>query len=105
MAALRQTAESLTADTQHFAAWYLLISHGAIKLVLVARGPARSVVGLPGLHRRDDRIILYQDYRLSFEISLALIAITVLDLVVLARACHEYGVVRRERKRSLDANQ
>nr|WP_287261953.1 hypothetical protein [Thioclava sp.] len=42
---------------------------------------------------------------MSFEISLALIAITVLDLVVLALACHEYGVVRRERKRSLDANQ
>lgn len=62
-------------------------------------------MGLPGLHRRDDPIILYQDYRLSFEISLALIAITVLDLVVLALACHEYGVVRRERKRSLDANQ
>ncbi|MBD3804787.1 MAG: DUF2127 domain-containing protein [Thioclava sp.] len=38
MTALRQTAESLTADTQHFAAWYLLISHGAIKLVLVAGG-------------------------------------------------------------------
>jgi uncharacterized membrane protein len=39
--------------------------------------------------------ILYQVYRMSFEVTFVLLAITVLDLVVLFLAWHEYGFVRR----------
>jgi uncharacterized membrane protein len=83
--ALRKAAEGFTTDAQSFAAWYLF-SHGLIKLVLVAAVLA-------------NRVWAYQVYRMSFEVSFVLVAITVLDAVVLALAWHEYGYVRRERLR------
>jgi uncharacterized membrane protein len=49
--------------------------------------------------------ILYQVYRMSFEVTFVLVAITVLDLVVLFLAWHEYCFVRREQQRRSDAHQ
>ena len=48
--------------------------------------------------------IFYQVYRMTFEVTFVLVAITLLDLIVLFLAWHEYGFVRRERQRSLDAD-
>lgn len=48
--------------------------------------------------------ILYQAYRMNLDVTFVLVVITVLDLVVLFLAWHEYGFVRRERQRDLDAN-
>lgn len=48
--------------------------------------------------------IIYQVYRMTFDVTFVLVAITLLDLIVLFLAWHEYGFVRRERQRSLDAD-
>ena len=101
--ALRQAAEGITTDAQSFAAWYLF-SHGLIKLVLVAAVLANRVWAYPAFMAAMIGFILYQAYRMSFEVSFVLVAITVLDVVVLALAWHEYGYVRRERLRQRDTS-
>lgn len=95
--ALRHAAEGLTTDTLSFAAWYLF-SHGAIKLVLVVAVLANRVWAYPAFITALIGFILYQLYRMSFEVTFVLVAITVLDLVVLGLAWHEYGFVRRARQ-------
>lgn len=47
---------------------------------------------------------LYQFYRMTFDVTFVLMVITMLDLTVLFLAWHEYGLVRRERQRSPDAD-
>ena len=101
--ALRQAAEGFTTDTQSFAAWYLF-SHGLIKLVLVAAVLANRVWAYPAFMAAMIGFILYQAYRMSFEVSFVLVAITVLDAVVLVLAWHEYGYVRRKRLRQRDTS-
>ena len=93
--ALRQAVEGLTIGAQSFAAWYLF-SHGLIKLVLVAAVLANRIWAYPAFIAAMIGFVLYQAYRMSFEITFVLVAITVLDLVVLVLAWHEYGFVRRE---------
>jgi uncharacterized membrane protein len=78
--------------------WYLF-SHGLIKLVLVAAVLANRVWAYPAFMAAMSGFILYQVYKMSFEVPFALVAITVLDAVVLALAWHECGYVRRERIR------
>jgi uncharacterized membrane protein len=101
--ALRRAAEGFTTDAQSFAAWYLF-SHGLIKLVLVAAVLANRVWAYPAFMAAMIGFILYQVYRMSFEVSFVLVAITVLDAVVLMLAWHEYGYVRRERLRQRDTS-
>jgi uncharacterized membrane protein len=84
-------------------AWYLF-SHGLIKLVLVAAVLANRVWAYPVFMAAMIGFILYQLYRMSFEVSFVLVAITVLDAVVLMLAWHEYGYVRRERLRQRDTS-
>lgn len=93
--ALRQAVEGFTTGAQSFAAWYLF-SHGLIKLVLVAAVLANRVWAYPAFIAALIGFILYQVYRMSFEVTFALMAITVLDLVVLVLAWHEYEFVRRQ---------
>ncbi len=100
--AIRHASETLTADTQSFAAWYLF-SHGAIKLVLVGGVLRNRLWAYPAFNAAMIGFILYQVYRMSFEITLALVAITVLDMIVLVLAWHEYKFVRREGQHDLDA--
>jgi uncharacterized membrane protein len=94
--ALRLAAQGLTTDAQSFAAWYLF-SHGAIKLVLVGGVLANRVWAYPAFIVAMAGFILYQVYRMSFDFSLFLAAITIVDLVVAALALHEYRFVRRDR--------
>jgi uncharacterized membrane protein len=95
---LRQAAEGFTSDAQFFAAWYLF-SHGLIKLVLVIAVLTNRVWAYPVFIAAMIGFILYQVYRMSLDVTFALVAITILDLVVLVLAWHEYGFVRRERHR------
>lgn len=44
----------------------------------------------------------YQVYRMTFDVTFVLVAITVLDLIVLFLAWHEYGFVCRVRARRQD---
>jgi uncharacterized membrane protein len=101
--ALRQAAEGFTTDAQSFAAWYLF-SHGLIKLVLVVAVLTNRAWAYPVFIMALIGFILYQVYRMTFDVTFVLVSITVLDLIVLALALHEYGFVRRDRQRSLDAD-
>lgn len=101
--ALRQAAEGFTIDAQTFAAWYLF-SHGLIKLVLVVAVLTNRVWAYPAFIVAMIGFVFYQFYRMTFDVTFVLVAITVLDLVVLFLAWHEYGFVRRERQRDLEAN-
>jgi uncharacterized membrane protein len=87
-------AEGFSVSGRHFAIWYL-ISHGAVKVVLVAgllrnlrwAYPASLVVlGL---------FILYQLYRMTFAPSPGLVLLTVFDLFVIALIWHEWGLIQR----------
>ncbi|MEN9409829.1 MAG: hypothetical protein RL216_1803 [Pseudomonadota bacterium] len=99
--ALRQAAEGVSADAQSFAAWYLF-SHGMIKLVLVLAVLANRVWAYPVFILAMIGFILYQVYRMTFDVTPVLGVITVLDLIVLFLAWHEYGLVGREHKCRLD---
>jgi uncharacterized membrane protein len=86
--------QNFSVTTKNFYAFYLL-SHGIIKLLLVAgllRGklwsyPASLIVlGL---------FIVYQLYRFSYTHGIGLIALSVFDVFVLALIWHEYSLVRR----------
>jgi uncharacterized membrane protein len=98
---LRQAAEGFSTDAQSFAAWYLF-SHGMIKLVLVAAVLANRVWAYPAFIAALIGFILYQFYRISLDVTFVLVAITALDIIVLALAWHEYSFVRRERLRQRD---
>lgn len=98
---LRQAAEGFSTDAQSFAAWYLF-SHGMIKLVLVAAVLANRVWAYPAFIAALIGFILYQVYRMTFGVTFVLVSITVLGLIVLVLAWHEYRFLRHER--SLDAD-
>lgn len=100
--ALRQAVEGLSAGSQSFAAWYLL-SHGAIKLALVAGVLANRTWAYPAFIAAMAGFIAYQAYRMSLEVTALLVAITVLDLIVLVLAWHEYRLVRRDGQGRADA--
>lgn len=100
---LRHATEGFTTDTQSFAAWYLF-SHGLIKLVLVVAVLTNRVWAYPAFILAMIGFIVYQVYRMTFDVTFVLVAITVLDLIVLFLAWHEYGFLRRERQHSPDAD-
>ncbi|MBL4543958.1 MAG: DUF2127 domain-containing protein [Rhodobacteraceae bacterium] len=99
--ALRHAAEGFSTNAQAFAAWYLF-SHGLIKLVLVAAVLTNRVWAYPAFIAALIGFILYQLYRMSFDVTFALVAITLLDLIVLVLAWHEYRFLRHERNRDAD---
>ncbi|TAL81363.1 MAG: DUF2127 domain-containing protein [Candidimonas sp.] len=86
-------ADTFSISSQHFYAFYLL-SHGAVKVFLVifllknklwAYPVSLGVLGL---------FILYQVYRFSYTHSIALVVLTVFDLVVMVLIWHEYRLLR-----------
>jgi uncharacterized membrane protein len=99
--ALRHAAEGFGAGAQSFAAWYLF-SHGAIKLALVAAVLADRPWAYPAFIAAMAAFILYQLHLMALDMSVPLVAITALDIAVLALAVHEYRFMRREVRRRLD---
>lgn len=90
---LLMAARHLSIGTQHFVAWYLF-GHGIVKLWLVTGlwrkrlGYYPAAIGIFGL------FILYQLYRFTFTHSPMLIAITGLDVIVIALTWFEYRNLR-----------
>ncbi|SDK97506.1 DUF2127 domain-containing protein [Aliiruegeria lutimaris] len=82
-------------DAQSFAAWYLM-SHGAIKLVLVAAVLAERAWAYPTFIVALAGFIAYQGYRMLLHPTWFLVAITIVDVVVLALAWHEWKQRRAE---------
>jgi uncharacterized membrane protein len=90
-------AQQLTGGTQAFYAWYL-VSHGVIKVVLVAGLLREKLVAYPLSLVALAGFIVYQLYRYSYTHSFGLIVLTVFDLVVIALVWHEWRVLERRQR-------
>ena len=85
---------SFSIETQHFYAWYLL-SHGVVKLALVAGLLRRKLWAYPTTMIVLGGFILYQLYRYTHTHGLGLLLLTALDIVVVGLTWHEYNLMRR----------
>ncbi|MGV8838965.1 MAG: DUF2127 domain-containing protein [Bauldia sp.] len=92
-------SQSFSISTKQFFAFYLL-SHGVIKLVLVVGLLRNQVWAYPASLVVLGLFILYQVYRFTLTGSPFLVALTMLDLVVLALVWHEYTLIRRHLPRA-----
>jgi uncharacterized membrane protein len=90
---LLHAAQGFSVGSKNFAAFYLL-SHGLIKVVLVAGLLRNKYWAYPSSLIVLGLFILYQVYRYTFTHSIWLIALTVFDLVVMWLIWHEYKLVR-----------
>jgi uncharacterized membrane protein len=91
---LLSLAQNLTVSTQRFYAFYLL-SHGVIKLLLVAGLLRNKLWAYPVSLVVLGLFIIYQIYRFSYTHGVGLIVLTVFDVIVMGLIWHEYRLVRR----------
>lgn len=87
-------AQGFSIQTQHFYAWYLL-SHGLVKLALVAGLLMRKLWAYPTAIVVFSLFIAYQLYRYSYTHGVGLLVLTALDLIVVGLTWHEYQLMRR----------
>jgi uncharacterized membrane protein len=93
---LLRSVRDFSVSTQHFTALYLL-SHGAIKLVLIA-GLMRGIFWIyPVAIAVFAGFIAYQLYRFTNTHSIWLLILTLLDMVVIWLTWHEYRYMQRRR--------
>jgi len=86
--------QAFSIETQHFYAWYLL-SHGVVKLALVAGLLMRKLWAYPTAIVVFTLFIAYQLYRYTETHGTALLLLTALDLIVVGLTWHEYRLMRR----------
>ena len=91
---LIQSAAHLSVGGKTFAAFYLL-SHGVIKLFLVAGLLRDKLWAYPASLAVLGLFIVYQVYRFTHTLSLGLIALTIFDLVLIVLIWHEYNLIRK----------
>lgn len=87
-------AQGFSMQAQHFYSFYLL-SHGAVKLALVAGLLLRKLWAYPSTIVVLGLFILYQLYRYTQTGGVGLLLLTLLDGVVVALTWHEYKLMRR----------
>jgi uncharacterized membrane protein len=87
-------AQHFSVATQHFYAFYLL-SHGVVKLGLVAGLLKRKLVAYPVSLVVMTMFIAYQLYRFTHTHGAGLLVLTLFDLVVMVLIWHEYQLLRR----------
>ncbi len=92
--ALMRAAENYSVGEQRFATYYL-ISHGTLKLIVVAGLLGNRRWAYPAGLIILGLFILYQLYRMTYAPSLGLALLTGFDFVVLWLIWHEYRRVRR----------
>ena len=90
------TIPYLSSNAVLFGALYLL-SHGAIKIVLVAGLLKRKLWMYPTSMIVFGLFIVYQLYRYSHTHSIFLIILTIFDLFLMALTWHEYRFMRKNR--------
>jgi uncharacterized membrane protein len=93
---LFQHAQNLSINSQRFAAFYLL-SHGVIKLLLVAGLLRDKLWAYPSSMVVMGIFILYQMYRFTLTHSLGLVALSVFDVVLVWLVWHEYNLIKQQR--------
>ncbi|RYH11409.1 DUF2127 domain-containing protein [Tropicimonas sp. IMCC6043] len=91
---LLQAAHQLTDATDSFYAFYL-ISHGLIKVVLVAGLLREKLIAYPLSLIAMSGLIAYQLYRYSYTHSAGLILLTLFDIVVIVLVWHEWRLQRK----------
>ncbi len=87
-------AEGFSVEKHDFYAFYLL-SHGLVKLVVVAGLLKEKLWAYPASFVVFGAFIAYQLYRFTYTHDFSLILLSVFDLFVIALAIHEYRVVKR----------
>ncbi|MDB5699443.1 MAG: rane protein [Alphaproteobacteria bacterium] len=87
-------AQGFSVQAQHFYAFYLL-SHGVVKLALVAGLLMRKLWAYPASLVVMSLFIAYQLYRYSWSHSIGLIVLSLFDVLVIGLIWHEYRLLRR----------
>lgn len=93
---LLHTASGLTGSAVLFGALYLL-AHGVVKVALVIALLLNKIWAYPWMIGVLLVFIGYQLYRIAFSPTAGLIALTVIDVVIVALTCREYGQQRLRR--------
>ena len=88
-------AESYAGKGRHFASFYLL-SHGLVKLVLIVELLRNKLWAYPFMIVTLGGFVCYQMYRFALSHSVAMILLTVFDLVVIVLTWLEYREQRRQ---------
>jgi uncharacterized membrane protein len=91
---LLNMAQGVSVSTKNFYVFYLL-SHGVVKLFLVAGLLKNKVWAYPASLVVLAVFIAYQIYRFTYTQSPGLVLLTVFDLLVMYLIWHEYQLVRR----------
>lgn len=91
---LLSAAQHLSGATQSFYAFYL-VSHGLIKVVLVAGLLREKLIAYPLSLIALAGFVAYQLYRYSYTHAFGLILLTIFDLIVLVLVWHEWRLLRR----------
>ncbi len=86
---LLHTSQSFAAGGKHFASWYLL-SHGAVKLVLVVELFRNKLWAYPFMIVMLAAFVCYQVYRFALTHSLMMLFLTLFDLLVILVTWLEY---------------
>ena len=94
---LRHMVEQLSPDTQFFAAMYLLV-HGVVKVLLVWALFRRKLWAYPAAIVIFSAFGVYQMYRYFLSPSFAMIALTVLDVIVIVLTWIEYHRLAHQRE-------
>ena len=93
---LLHTANGLTGAAVLFGAVYL-VTHGGVKVTLVVALLLNKLWAYPWMIGVLTVFIGYQLYRIALAPTIGLIALTLLDLIIVALTWREYGVQRRRR--------
>jgi uncharacterized membrane protein len=87
-------AGTFSVSEHNFYAFYL-VSHGVVNIVLVVGLLRQKLWAYPATFAVLALFIVYQVQRYTSTHDIGLLAITALDLIVLALAWHEYKLIRR----------
>lgn len=74
-----------------------LLSHGVIKIVLVAGLLKNKLWAYPTAIIVFSLFIAYQVYRLSYSFSIALLGLTIFDVIIVGLTWHEYNFINKKR--------
>ena len=91
---LSRFANTFTGKEHHYYVWFL-ISHGLINLALVIGLLREKLWAYPATIAVLSLFIAYQLYRYTYTHDVGLILFSALDVLVMALAWHEYGLVKR----------
>ena len=94
---LREYLVRFGAGGKHFATWYLL-SHGGVKLILVIALWLNELWAYPAMIVVLTGFITYQIYRFVLTHSIAMILLSIFDLIVIALTWSEYHRQRASRR-------